>query len=212
MISKILLGGLAASMVALGIVGWLLLSAKEANGILQQGIDMAAGVNARQAATLVEVQANHDNVMDQLKEQRIKTEAATKLLALSQEGLVSAKVDFDQRIKVALEGITDEERLRWRGLRMKSLSVLLSLCLLVLLTACTTRTVLSDPEIVYQDKLVPVQVPGHLLAKCQVTPLPQTGSLWTWFEILELMKQKDSEQGACNERFSIIEDWQSSEP
>jgi len=109
MISKILLGGLAASMVALGIVGWLLLSAKEANGILQQGIDMAAGVNARQAATLVEVQANHDNVMDQLKEQRIKTEAATKLLALSQEGLVSAKVDFDQRIKVALEGITDEE-------------------------------------------------------------------------------------------------------
>lgn len=91
---------------------------------------------------------------------------------------------------------------------MKNLSVLLSLCLLLLLTACETQTVLSDPEIIYQDKLVPVQTPGHLLVECQVTPLPLSGSQWTWFEILELMKQKDAEQQTCNRRFAIIEKWQ----
>ncbi len=109
MLSKLLAGGLAASVVALGIVFWLLLSAKEANGILQQGIDMAAGINARQALTLDEVQANHDNLLVQIEQQRVKTEAATKALALTQEGLITAKVDFDQRMKDALEGITDEE-------------------------------------------------------------------------------------------------------
>ncbi len=58
---------------------------------------------------------------------------------------------------------------------------------------------------------MPLQTPGHLLVACQVTPLPVLGSQWTWFEILELMKQKDSEQETCNDRFGIIEDWQSSE-
>lgn len=59
--------------------------------------------------------------------------------------------------------------------------------------------------------MVPVRTPGHLLAKCKVTPLPVMGSQWTWFEILQLMKQKDSEQVACNSRFGIIEEWQSGE-
>ncbi len=96
---------------------------------------------------------------------------------------------------------------------MKSLSVLLSLCLLGLLTACTTPpAVLTDPEIVYQDKLVPMRVPPNLLVDCQITPLPQLGSNWTWFEIFELMQQKDSEQATCNERFGIIENWMDDEP
>ena len=95
---------------------------------------------------------------------------------------------------------------------MRILSVLLFLCLSPLLIACTTKpAVLTDPEIVYQDRLVPVQVPGHLLADCQVTPLPVPGDLVTWFEVLELAKQKDSEQAACNERFAIIETWQNKE-
>jgi hypothetical protein len=41
--------------------------------------------------------------------------------------------------------------------------------------------------------------------------MPALGTDWTWFEILELMKQKDAEQEACNERFLIIEKWQSDE-
>ena len=72
--------------------------------------------------------------------------------------------------------------------------------------------VLTDPEIVYQDKLVRVQVPANLLADCEVTTLPEIGSQWTWYEILELMVEKDAEQQTCNERFGIIDDWMSEEP
>ena len=95
---------------------------------------------------------------------------------------------------------------------MKRLFVLVSLCLIFLLSACTTKpAVLTDPEIVYQDKLIPVQVPGHLLVDCDVTPLPLPGDLITWLEVLELAKQKDVEQAVCNERFIIIETWQTTE-
>lgn len=82
-----------------------------------------------------------------------------------------------------------------------------------LLAACgTTKTVvLTDPEIVYQDRLVRAQVPANLLLECQVTPMPKRGDRITWFEVLELMKQKDSEQLACNGRFVIIENWMSEE-
>jgi hypothetical protein len=58
---------------------------------------------------------------------------------------------------------------------------------------------------------VPVQVPDRLLTDCQVTPLPEPGTQWTWYEILQLMKLKDAEQQTCNARFGIIEDWQTSE-
>ena len=79
--------------------------------------------------------------------------------------------------------------------------------------ACGTTkpVVLTDPTIVYQDKLVPVQVPPNLLVPCQITPLPQSGDRITWFEIFELMQQKATEQGICNERFGIIEDWMDTE-
>ena len=79
---------------------------------------------------------------------------------------------------------------------------------------CTTTTpaVLTDPEIVYQDKIIRQQVPADLLTDCQVTPLPATGSQWTWYEVLKLMKQKDAEQLTCNERFGFIEDWMSDDP
>jgi len=81
------------------------------------------------------------------------------------------------------------------------------------LTGCaTTPAVLTDPEIVYQDKIIRQQVPANLLTDCQVTPLPDVGSQWTWFEVLELMKQKDAEQLTCNERFGFIEDWMSDDP
>ena len=71
--------------------------------------------------------------------------------------------------------------------------------------------VLTDPEIVRIETLVPVQVPPNLLVDCQRTPLPQLGSQWTWFEVFELMQQKDSEQVTCNKRFGIIENWMDDE-
>ena len=47
MISKVLLGGLAAAVIALGIVFWLLMDAKEANGELVAGMDRAAATQAK---------------------------------------------------------------------------------------------------------------------------------------------------------------------
>lgn len=76
-------------------------------------------------------------------------------------------------------------------------------------TACgTSPTVLTETEVVYQDKIVRQEVPADLLTKCRVASLPRIGSGWTWFEIYELMKQKDSEQKTCNDRFDIIKEWQ----
>ena len=111
MLSKIMMGVTAGAVVALGIVFAMLLSAKEANGVLSQGIETARGVNARQALVNAEIQANHDRLLLQIAEQRRRTQAATAALAVSQKGLVTAKAGFDQRIKDVLEGMTDEDLL-----------------------------------------------------------------------------------------------------
>lgn len=111
MLSKLLAGGLAASVFALGIVFWLLLASKEANGVLRQGIQSADDINLRQELVLQEVQDNHDKLLLQIEQQRIKTEAATQALAATQEGLVTAKVDFDQRMRDVLNAIPDDDLL-----------------------------------------------------------------------------------------------------
>ena len=81
------------------------------------------------------------------------------------------------------------------------------------MTACTSGpAVLTDPEIIYQDKIIREQVPDNLLADCRRTALPEAGSQWTWYEIFMLMKQKDAEQKTCNERFGFIRDWMSDDP
>ena len=109
MLSKVLMGLTAAAGIALWIVFSMLLSAKEANGVLTQGIETARGVNERQALVAAELQKNHDNLLIQIEQERVKTKIATDALDVSEKGLVTAKVDFDQRIKDALEGMTDEE-------------------------------------------------------------------------------------------------------
>ena len=81
-----------------------------------------------------------------------------------------------------------------------------------LLTACGSQpTVLTDPEIIYRDRPVPVQVPADLLAPCEVTPLPEPGDDVRWVDILVLAKTKDTEQIACNKRFENIREWMTAE-
>ena len=109
MLSKIMMGLTAAAGIALWIVFSMLLSAKEANGVLTQGIESARGVNERQALVAEELQKNHDRLLIQIEQERVKTKIATDALDVSEKGLVTAKVDFDQRMKDALEGMTDEE-------------------------------------------------------------------------------------------------------
>ncbi len=109
MLSKALAGGLTAAVLALAIVFWLLLSAKEANGVLTQGIETAKGVNERQALVQAELQENHNNLLVQIEDERRKARIATAALELVQGDLVKNKADFDQRIKAAVAEMTDEE-------------------------------------------------------------------------------------------------------
>ncbi len=109
MLSKALAGGLVLVIAALAIVFGLLLSAKEANGVLTQGIESARGVNERQALVQAELQANHDKLLVQIANARRKAKVATDALELVRGDLVKNKVDFDQRIKDAVAELSDEE-------------------------------------------------------------------------------------------------------
>ena len=109
MLSKVLFGVVVFAGIALLIVGNLLLDAKEENGTLIQGVETAKGVNERQALTLAEVQKNRDSLMVQMAKDRAKAEQATEDLEISRKGLIQAEADFDQRMKVALEELSDED-------------------------------------------------------------------------------------------------------
>ena len=103
------MGVTAGAVVALGLVFMLLLDAKEDNGILQQGIESAAGVNARQAMVLAEVQANRESLDLQLAAEQVRIQAATDALEASRKGLVVAQQNFDRRLKAALEEMADSK-------------------------------------------------------------------------------------------------------
>lgn len=109
MLSKILMGVSVALLIGFLIASKALLAAKEENGTLIQGVETAKGVNARQALTLAEVQRNHDNLLVQIEREKQKAKAATEALAISRQGLIQAGVDFDQRMKTALEELSDED-------------------------------------------------------------------------------------------------------
>jgi len=103
------MGVSAASVLALLFVFNMLLNAKEANGVLIQGIETAQGVNDRQKATLAEVQSNHDNLLVQIDQERVRTKEATDALEASEAGLDVAEANFNQRLKAAVAGMSDED-------------------------------------------------------------------------------------------------------
>lgn len=109
MLSKVMIGVSAAMAIALLLVGKMLLAAKEENGTLIQGVETAKGVNARQALTLAEVQRNHDNLLEQIETERRKAREATKALEVSEQGLIQAEEDFEQRMANALGELSDED-------------------------------------------------------------------------------------------------------
>jgi hypothetical protein len=61
---------------------------------------------------------------------------------------------------------------------------------------------------VIEERLVRVKVPPALLIPCAITPLPIRGD--TWDDVFQIMKEKDLEQQQCNERFTMIRNWQTS--
>ena len=83
------------------------------------------------------------------------------------------------------------------------------LCLLLLSTACTTTksVIISEPLIIEPVTLACPVIPVHLLQPCAVLGLPAYGI--TWADTIEIIKIKDLQQRSCNERLTIIAQWQS---
>ena len=92
---------------------------------------------------------------------------------------------------------------------MRRLSAPMILCLLLLSTACaTTRPVIiSEPLIIEPVTLACPVIPVHLLQPCAVLSLPAYGI--TWADTIEIIKTKDLQQHSCNERLTIIGQWES---
>ena len=87
--------------------------------------------------------------------------------------------------------------------------MLMILCLLLISTACTTTksVIISEPLIIEPAVLACAVIPAHLLQPCAVLDLPAHGI--TWADTIEIIKTKDLQQWACNERLTIIASWQS---
>ena len=109
MLSKIMMGVSVALFVGLIIASRALMAAKEENGALIQGVETARGVNERQALAMAEVQRNRDELLVQFEREREKARQATEALEANRKGLIQAKADFDQRMKEALEELSDED-------------------------------------------------------------------------------------------------------
>lgn len=87
---------------------------------------------------------------------------------------------------------------------MKWCLLLLSI---VLLPACATKSVvISEPEIIDRPTLSCPKAPAHLLRPCTILSLPSVGIKWS--DTIEIIKVKDLQQHSCNERFTIISEWQ----
>ena len=83
----------------------------------------------------------------------------------------------------------------------------LLLLLIALLPACATKSVvISEPELVELPALSCATIPAHLLGPCPIMALPAHGI--RWIDTIEIIKVKDLQQQTCNERFTILADWQ----
>lgn len=109
LISKVLMGVSAGAVLALIVVFNMLMSSKEANGALVQGIEDARATNERQTLTISEMEKNNANLLVQMEAERENAKMATEAKELSEMHLVDAEADFDERLRAAVEGMSDED-------------------------------------------------------------------------------------------------------
>ena len=109
MVSKALFGGLAAAVVALGIVFWLLLGAKEANGKLAADIDRVAAANAKQRVIVDLLKLNALELIDQIEKERNNTLKANEALLTSEQDRERDESDFQDKLAKARAELTHEE-------------------------------------------------------------------------------------------------------
>ena len=109
MLTKILMGLTAATAIALLIVFNLLLSAKEANGMLQGAISEAGDINARQAMVVQTLESRRLELLASIDAERARAQVATDALIASQVGLETAKSDFEDRLAAARRELSNED-------------------------------------------------------------------------------------------------------
>ena len=109
MVSKVLLGGLAAAVFALGIVFWLLMDAKEANGELVAGMDRVAAANLQQGVVIDFLQKNTAELIAQVEKERKNTLKANEALLTSEQDREQAETDFQDKLAKARAELTHEE-------------------------------------------------------------------------------------------------------
>jgi len=109
MVSKVLLGGLAAAVFALGIVFWLLMDAKEANGELVAGMDRVAAANLQQGVVIDFLQKNTAELIAQVEKERKNTLKANEALLTSEQDREQAETDFQTKLAKARAELTHEE-------------------------------------------------------------------------------------------------------
>lgn len=108
-LSKILMGTTAAAGLALLIVFKMLLASNEARGALSAQVREAGHVNDRQALVVDALELNRQETLVALEAERLKAKAAVDALVASQEGLLSAKGEFEDRLEAARMELSDEE-------------------------------------------------------------------------------------------------------
>ena len=110
MLSKIMVGGLAAAVVALGIVFLMLLDAREANGALVSDISRVEAANKRQVVAMRFLKLQTDKLLDQVEKERNSVYTANAALLASELNLEQAETYFQGRLQAAREELSDEER------------------------------------------------------------------------------------------------------
>lgn len=110
MFSKFMAGGLAAALAALGIVFWLLMGAKEANGKLASDIDRVAAANQAQKTVIGALKDNQVELIAQVERERKAALAASEAQLTAEQDREQAEIEFQARLAAAVSGLTPDEK------------------------------------------------------------------------------------------------------
>ena len=109
MLTKILGGAAGVLLIAVVVIGNMLLTAKEANGALRQGIEEARSVNERQALAVAELENENRRLLVAMENERRKAREATARRLAAEDELKTETAAFDDRLAAAVAGMTSEE-------------------------------------------------------------------------------------------------------
>jgi len=109
MLTKILAGGMAITLVGLAIVFNMLLASREANGRLESDVRKAEGVNERQELVVDRLRLDAAEKEAAYVAEQLRAKIAVNALITSQAQLRIEQDDFSRRLAAARLELSDEE-------------------------------------------------------------------------------------------------------